>query len=389
MDKFLWTQRSNFGPAARSRHALAYDSNRARTAMFGGSANDVVFSDTWEWDGFYWTQMDDIGPGSRVDHAMAFDDARNVALLFGGIPSGDVTGSPFSDTWQWDGGDWTQLSRSGPSARSGHAMAFDSNRKVAVLFGGIDSTGAGLADTWEFDGQDWTQQEDAGPQGRAGAAMTFDAAGLRVILFGGSGAIAGQVAFGDTWAWDGKTWVQIADFGPPGRSAFGMVSMGDGIALFGGAPQFGDTWEFDGKHWTQRQDIGPGPRSGHAMAFDIVRSRIVLFGGLTTGTNVVGDTWEHAEVPPPLSVASLQIFPEPGVLTVAASFSLTGAAPPGGVTVQLGFQDPGGLHALAVVSVPAGATNDATQFEPVTSGQVVYYAQIPGTPPVTTVFTPS
>jgi N-acetylneuraminic acid mutarotase len=198
MDKFLWTQRSNFGPAARSRHAMAYDSNRARTAMFGGSAGDAVFSDTWEWDGSYWTQMDDIGPGSRIDHAMAFDDARNGTLLFGGMQASGFPGTSFSDTWQWDGGDWTQLSQSGPGARSGHAMAFDSNRKVAVLFGGVDSTGAALADTWEFDGQDWTQQAIAGPRPRAGAAMTFDAAGLRVVLFGGSGLFAGEVPFGDT-----------------------------------------------------------------------------------------------------------------------------------------------------------------------------------------------
>jgi hypothetical protein len=166
-----------------------------------------------------------------------------------------------------------------------------------------------------------------------------------------------------------------------------MVSMGDGIALFGGSPQSGDTWEFDGKHWTQRQDIGPGPRSAHSMAFDIVRSRIVLFGGAAAGTTILGDTWEHPEVQPPLSVASLQIFPESGVSTLSATFSLSGPAPQSGVTVQLGFQDAAGLHPLASVSVPPGTTNDVAQFEPAIAGQVVYYAQIPGTPPVTTVFT--
>jgi hypothetical protein len=31
--------------------------------------------------------------------------------------------------------------------------------------------------------------------------------------------------------------------------------------------------------WSQRQDMGPSPRWSHAMAFDAVRKRTVLFGG--------------------------------------------------------------------------------------------------------------
>ncbi|MGK0155974.1 MAG: hypothetical protein ACI9SE_002941, partial [Neolewinella sp.] len=46
---------------------------------------------------------------------------------------------------------WTRASHSGPSARSGHAMAFDSARGAVVLFGGNISSGA-TDDTWEFDG---------------------------------------------------------------------------------------------------------------------------------------------------------------------------------------------------------------------------------------------
>jgi hypothetical protein len=64
MSKFLWTQRSNFGPSPRVFHALAYDSNRGRVVLFGGNPDpnqaNVFFIDTWEWDGSYWTQMDDM-----------------------------------------------------------------------------------------------------------------------------------------------------------------------------------------------------------------------------------------------------------------------------------------------------------------------------------------
>jgi len=72
MAKILWTQRADFGPSARSASAMAYDSNRSRTVLFGGVGNTPqnaavpFFGDTWEWDGSFWTQMQDIGPAARA-----------------------------------------------------------------------------------------------------------------------------------------------------------------------------------------------------------------------------------------------------------------------------------------------------------------------------------
>ena len=34
---------------------------------------------------------------------------------------------------------------------------------------------------------------------------------------------------------------------------------------------------------------------GHAMAFDLKRNALVLFGGLGQGSVALGDTWEHVE----------------------------------------------------------------------------------------------
>ena len=47
--------------------------------------------------------------------------------------------------------------------------------------------------------------------------------------------------------------------------------------------------------WTQKEDIGPSARFGHAMTYDSVRSRTVLFGGSSLIGGQVGsanDTWE-------------------------------------------------------------------------------------------------
>src|SRR5262245_61850924 len=72
-------------------------------------------------------------------------------------------------------GEWLQLFPSAhPSARSYHAMAYDSIRHVAVLFGGL--TGLTLnAETLEWDGVNWTQKVVAqAPSARFGHAMAFD-----------------------------------------------------------------------------------------------------------------------------------------------------------------------------------------------------------------------
>jgi len=305
MTKLLWTQRTDFGPSPRYAGAAGYDSNRGRTVLFGGaSPANTLLGDTWEWDGSFWTQMQDTGPSARFYAALAYDVSLQVSILFGGEK--DQT---LGDTWQWDGTNWTQLSASGPAPRSNHAMAHDSSRKRTVLFGGtakaIGGGAAGLSDTWEFDGVNWTQQEDTGPAARFGHAMAFDSARNRVVLFGGS-ANPPAGSFQDTWAWDGNEWVQIAEFGPAVRWYTSMVSTVAGhLVLYGGisssAAPLGDTWEFDGKLWTQQQDIGPGPLSQAHAAFDVARSRVVLFGGylpdVAGGPVASGSTWECA-VPP-------------------------------------------------------------------------------------------
>jgi hypothetical protein len=46
-----------------------------------------------------------------------------------------------------------------------------------------------------------------------------------------------------------------------------------------------------GQAWTQQQDTGPSPRSHHTLAFDLVHSRVVLFGGNPGAPASLGDTW--------------------------------------------------------------------------------------------------
>jgi hypothetical protein len=143
---------------------MAYDSARGVTVLFGGCFFDPVthaftqFSDTWEWDGTNWAlRSPATSPLPRRWHAMAYDSARGVTVLFGGryqpnpmIAIDDI----LSDTWEWDGSTWSQQTpATSPPARDMHAMAYDSANGEMVLFGGTLEDVFDYGDTWVYWGQ--------------------------------------------------------------------------------------------------------------------------------------------------------------------------------------------------------------------------------------------
>ncbi len=99
------------------------------------------------------------GPTARIGHASAYDSLQDRMVVFGGSFG---SSGPFDDeTWQWDGASWTMICNyagcGGPTARAGHAMVFDSARQRAVLFGGaLGYFGTYYGETWEWDGASWT-----------------------------------------------------------------------------------------------------------------------------------------------------------------------------------------------------------------------------------------
>lgn len=407
MAKLLWTERTDFGPCPRAGIAASWDSNRSRTVLFGGNAGSKGDNgETWEWDGSYWTQMSDIGPSARSYSALAYDSANNVSLLFAGSKGGTPTG----DTWQWDGLNWTQLADAGPSPRFGHALAYDSNRKRTVLFGGQSSAETVFGDTWEFDGENWTQQQDTGPSARRGHGMAYDTVNGRIVLFGGGGMDA--AGLGDTWAWDGQEWVEIAEFGPSPRVYSSVVSIagaalilyGGVSGLTGGSQVFFDTWQFDGKLWTQRQDIGPGPIYSAAIAFDVSRTAVVLFGGLSTlpgsDAGLSGDTWESTVPVGGTAGAALArvtsiAIQSPVFQDTATTMTLTLSAPVPLPTIVLLTGPvflPGGQN-LPQVEIPAGTATFSQQVAFAAIGGnlaltlVTVVAQVSGTPAVSTIVT--
>jgi hypothetical protein len=206
----------------RQDAALAHDPLRDRTVLFGGYHDPVSLGDTWEWDGSSWTERTSLpSPSGRLDATMAFDATRGTVLLFGGY-DGDL----LDDTWEWDGTGWSQLApATSPPARRGAAMAYDLARRRMLLFGGFggDFTPA-LADTWEWDGTSWTQVVTApSPGTRSFHAMTYDPDRRLALLYGG--AIPPPPGSGPQMQVASDLWEFSDRFGPagPGQPAGGAL----------------------------------------------------------------------------------------------------------------------------------------------------------------------
>ncbi len=304
-----WELRATDGPSPRLNSAMAYDSCRGVTVLFGGSDMSGTFQDTWEWDGDAWSLRGTTGPGPKRGHSMAFDKNRCVTVLFGG---NDAVGNYFNDTWEWDGSTWTQRCAScPPPTRHGAGMVFDSTRGLVLLFGGY-SPGL-LNDTWQWDGSSWIQVSTTSPPSpRSWPAMAYDSARDRIVVFGGAlQAVSCNLNADETWELDKSTspamWTQVTTSTQPSprhRPRMVYDSAHAVMVLVGGTDNctnvFGDTWEYDGSTWSLiSTPTAPSPRNYHALAFDSVRGQALLFGGTTdpvspAGSNdILGDTWSY------------------------------------------------------------------------------------------------
>jgi len=239
-----------------------------------------------------WSPTGISGPAPRTNLAMAYDSDRDVAVLFGGTTDIGAAG----DTWELGASGWTQRLIAGPSPRSGCAMVYDQDRSVIVLFGGLVNGTTPTSETWEYDGIAWSLRTSTGPSPRTEHAMAFDSARGKIVLFGG---VASGVPNAETWEWDGAAWTQIPVAGPSARSAHTMTFDADRaqFVLFGGDAGATETWTYQGPagitpgSWALASTSGPSGRENSAMAFDAHTSTVVLYGGDPGGASL-GDTWE-------------------------------------------------------------------------------------------------
>ena len=255
----------------RVGQAAAYHSALDRLYMFGGRCKSI---------GVYQTQPNGVGAtcgasGTLYNDLRAFSPGTNA---------------------------WTQVTPAGgpPGVRWDHALVYDPVNNELVLFGGRDLAGNALSDTWVLSCSaattcTWTAG-GAGPSARYGHAMAFDLATSRVVLFGGQ---SGATLLGDVWSWNGatNTWTSVTPAGTaPSARVHPALAQADkvvpGLLMFGGRDAGGaknDAWLLSGvgggsPQWQAVTTAGAAPkaRENAEMVYAPALDRVILYGGFDT-----------------------------------------------------------------------------------------------------------
>jgi hypothetical protein len=240
----------------------------------------------------------DIGPTTiRYVVAVNTGPARTGTINVGGLV--------FTVTQQAGGPQLSNLAfnllapQDAPISRMNTAMAPFGHSGQAILYGGSwDITS--FADTWLWNGTNWSLLNPANNPGMLTQhAMAYDEAHGQIVLFGGIDDETYTYS-NETWVWNGSNWQQMQPkVSPPARFGHAMAydAVSKKVVLFGGYGNYAemnDTWLWDGANWTQAvTPESPLPRFGHSMAFDATRGETVLFGGFLSQPTPTwySDTW--------------------------------------------------------------------------------------------------
>jgi len=351
-DGTSWERRATTGYVTDSPGRGVYDARRARIVVFGRWVSGVgSVPETWEWDGNSWQLLN---PGVQKDaksSGLIWDPAVQRVVRWGA----DAADQAYTRRWEWTGTTWVQSPFDGPPAFDYWNSVFDPLLEEFVLQGSGNSL-IGLPYTWTGVEGNWhSRTVEGGPSAalhvydpirheavsiwnydtayyqnnrtiltadgawndvgkapnwkRAGARMVFDESRGQVVSFGGWNIEPSHQTISylaDTILWDGQSWT-TGGTGPTARASNGLAydSMRGRTVLFGGvrtyqfsAPvYYADTWEWDGTLWTPVNASGPSARAGSAFGYDPLRGRVVLFGGSFSSTGSTstyfGDTWEY------------------------------------------------------------------------------------------------
>jgi hypothetical protein len=299
-----WSAIAATTPTPTVREGAAMINDGSGVLMFGGYTGTTLLNETWYWNGTAWALVATAPaatPPARTNAAIAYSGSK--VILFGGACGLPITTTTcaLSDTWSWDPATktWTPLTGANqPPARIGAGLAKDASGRL-LLFGGRTGGGTYLADSWSFSGSIWTlKTTTTAPSGRAFASMATDASG-QVVLFGGYGG----TYLADTWIWSGTAWRSVSTLAQPSARKMAALSFyyhpnggtAAGLAIFGGTDgtsDLGDTWTWNGTSWVPLYAAGPGqpPIRSDAMAAMDSNGSIILFGGSSSGTQL-NDLW--------------------------------------------------------------------------------------------------
>lgn len=236
-------------------------------------------------------------PGAVLGGKLVYYPPNQSLLLYGGTEvDGDVATSSAA-MWEYAGGDWSRIcDPCGPGERVGHEYVYDVTQRLTLMFGGSDGADGGLADVWHYGPTtDWRVHTTTGtgPAEMVNFAAVYDVArGVNVVI----------TQSNEVFELDGTVWSGPLGTVPGERSDQGTSSTYDaergGVVIYGGATPSGDrlddAWLWDGSTWAEVCVECTGKRRTQAaVAYDTVLKKTLIVGG--TDIDPMGGTWVLGE----------------------------------------------------------------------------------------------
>lgn len=222
-DGKAWASKPGFVAGVDGDVELAYDSARRRLVA---CVADSVNSETWEYDGVNWVKQSTKTHPTAVNTGMltAFDPLSNVVVLVTITNKPDPSEPLWSETWTYDGTDWSIRAAGMPTNALMGGMAWDAARSNIVL---LTTT----SETWTWNGAAWSRKTPAQPPDPPRWAFTMAYDPLREVSAFFSGELktdcCTQVYPIDTWEWNGSDWRK----GTPEPCALFALSLAAVIAV--------------------------------------------------------------------------------------------------------------------------------------------------------------
>jgi hypothetical protein len=131
--------------------------------------------------------------------------------------------------------------------------------------------------------------------------MAFDPLRARTVLFGGFQFQVVPTWLDDTWEWDGSDWIDRTQTWPTPNPlprwshAMAWDAIRNRVVVFGGSDEpshfMDNLWEWDGTAWTERAlAMRPVGRLGHGLVADPANGRLLAFGG-DSWIGFLSDLW--------------------------------------------------------------------------------------------------
>ena len=190
-----WVTLAETLPSPRNVPEVAFDPDRDRRIVFGGSPQNATYpllGDVFEFDGTAWRHLDSDAPPEFDDFgrlSYTYDPVRRTLVQFGGV--GGAT-SGWLDVWTRTDDRWHHQAPSPiPYQNGALAAAYDPVRGGIVV-------NAGDSSTWLLDGEQWRNLEAAGTSDAQGmVAMAYDP--IRRAMVGLDGVMTWSLGVDDHW----------------------------------------------------------------------------------------------------------------------------------------------------------------------------------------------